>query len=58
MGAIGIFLILAVIIVAVHSGKDYYKILGVKKNAKEAELKKAYRKLGLLLTSYHRSFSN
>lgn len=29
------------------SGKDYYKILGVKKNAKEKDLKKAYRKLAL-----------
>ena len=31
----------------VHSGKDYYKILGVKKTAKEKDLKKAYRKLAL-----------
>ena len=29
------------------AGKDYYKILGVKKNAKEKDLKKAYRKLAL-----------
>ena len=29
------------------TGKDYYKILGVKKNAKEKDLKKAYRKLAL-----------
>ena len=30
-----------------QSGKDYYKILGVKKTAKEKDLKKAYRKLAL-----------
>lgn len=31
-------------------GKDYYKILGVSKSAKEEEIKKAYRKLAL---KYH-----
>ena len=34
-------------IVLCAKGKDYYKILGVKKTAKEKELKKAYRKLAL-----------
>jgi hypothetical protein len=29
--------------VAAIAGKDYYKILGVKKTAKAAEIKKAYR---------------
>jgi DnaJ family protein B protein 11 len=37
-------------VVAVIGGKDYYKILGVKKNAKSTEIKKAYRKLSL---KYH-----
>ena len=31
-------------------GKDYYKILGISKNATEEEIKKAYRKLAL---KYH-----
>jgi len=32
---------------AVARKKDYYEMLGVKKNADDATLKKAYRKLGI-----------
>ena len=32
------------------AGRDFYKILGLKKNATAAEIKKAYRKLSL---QYH-----
>jgi len=31
----------------VLAGRDFYKILGLKKNATAAEIKKAYRKLSL-----------
>lgn len=41
------FLFLSALLLLVQSGKDYYKILGVKKTAKEKDLKKAYRKLAL-----------
>ena len=34
----------------VLAGRDFYKILGLKKNATAAEIKKAYRKLSL---QYH-----
>ena len=30
-----------------YCGKDYYKILGVNKNASESDIRKAYRKLAL-----------
>ena len=44
------FRALALVLVSVVSAHDYYKLLGVKKNAKEKELKKAYRKAAL---KYH-----
>ena len=37
-------------VVAKNQGRDFYKILGVKRNATQAEIKKAYRKLSL---KYH-----
>jgi DnaJ family protein B protein 4 len=42
------FTILSLLLLTATTGsKDYYKILGVKKTAKEKDLKKAYRKLAL-----------
>ena len=43
-------ILLALIPVQVFAGRDFYAILGVKKNATTAEIKKAYRKLSL---QYH-----
>lgn len=37
-------------VVTAAAEKDYYKLLGVKKNANEAQLKRAYRKLAM---KYH-----
>jgi thiol-disulfide isomerase/thioredoxin len=38
-------LILALLIAQVIGGRDFYKILGIAKNAKDADIKRAYRKL-------------
>ena len=43
-------LILLAFFVATLGGKDYYAILGIKKNASSSDIKKAYRKLAL---KYH-----
>ena len=43
-------LLLATLIVLGICGKDYYKILGVKKDASKAEIKRAFKKLSL---KYH-----
>jgi len=45
-----IALILACVILYVVAGKDYYKILDIKRSATAADIKKAYRKLSL---KYH-----
>lgn len=37
-------------VAAKDKGRDFYKILGVKRNATQSEIKKAYRKLSL---KYH-----
>lgn len=42
-----VFVLLGVLSQLDAANKDYYKILGVKKNAKDKELKAAYRKLAL-----------
>ena len=43
------FITLIILTIAIKSEdkEDYYAILGIKKNATEAEIKKAYRKLAL-----------
>lgn len=40
-------ILLSLIPLEVFAGRDFYKMLGVKKNATAAEIKKAYRKLSL-----------
>jgi preprotein translocase subunit Sec63 len=42
-----LFLLLVFSPIQVLAGRDFYKILGLKKNATAAEIKKAYRKLSL-----------
>lgn len=45
-----ILLLLSAITTLVQCGRDFYGILGVKKNSSPAEIKKAYRKMSL---QYH-----
>lgn len=45
-----LLLILICMSVLICGAEDYYKILGVKRNAKDREIKKAFRKLAL---KYH-----
>ena len=42
-----IAMIMLIPLQALAAGRDFYKILGIKKNATAAEIKKAYRKLSL-----------
>jgi preprotein translocase subunit Sec63 len=44
------FVLLVIAPMEALAGRDFYKILGLKKNATAAEIKKAYRKLSL---QYH-----
>jgi len=51
MNLSSILILLAVTCLSVISAaEDYYKVLGVKRNAKDREIKKAFRKLAL---KYH-----
>jgi DnaJ-domain-containing protein 1 len=47
---ITIFLVLCFGLAVVVAAKDYYKILGVPRNASEREIKKSFRKLAM---KYH-----
>lgn len=42
-----LFLLFTVFIYIVYAEQDYYKVLGIKRDATEAQIKKAYRKLAL-----------
>ena len=42
-----IFYLLLIVLVQVISGNDYYRILGVKRNANAKQIKKAYKKAAL-----------
>lgn len=44
------YLLIALQLIGALAAQDYYKLLGVSRNANTAELKKAYRKLSL---KYH-----
>jgi preprotein translocase subunit Sec63 len=44
------FLLASLVLIILAANADYYKILGVKKSASDAEIKKAFKKLSL---KYH-----
>ena len=44
------FVLLAIFLLLVIAGEDYYQLLGLKKGASEAEIKKAFKKQSL---KYH-----
>ena len=37
--------VLAIMLVAADQNRDFYKILGIKRSAKEAEIKKAFKQM-------------
>ena len=43
-------LVLYILLVSIYAGEDFYKLLGVKKNADEKEIRKAFKKASL---KYH-----
>ena len=48
LGSILLILMLSLLIgVSQAADRDFYKILGIKRNAKDSDIKKAYRKLTL-----------
>jgi preprotein translocase subunit Sec63 len=50
LSSVLVLLVLLFLCVLVSAAEDYYKTLGVKRNAKDREIKKAFRKLAL---KYH-----
>lgn len=43
-------LLLYILLISIYAGADYYKMLGVKKNADEKTIRKAFKKASL---KYH-----